>query len=190
MPQYDEIEIEDMTYDPETLTYSYPCPCGDRFKVSLEDLWDGEDIADCNSCTLYIQVIYEQADLPPLPNHSDDEEDSGDNKDTIQKSDQNDVNPRKEEEKNEDPNPSLELDSSKAKDMTLDLGKLSLTSSLDNECRKQYKSAVAAWRSDWMFRSKQGMNVGRVLVVGKKIAWPANRVVHSSHSLIRLTKQE
>ena len=43
MPLYDEIEIEDMTYDPETRIYSYPCPCGDRFKISLEDLWDGED---------------------------------------------------------------------------------------------------------------------------------------------------
>ncbi|KAL3937417.1 MAG: hypothetical protein SGARI_002133, partial [Bacillariaceae sp.] len=75
MPQYDEIEIEDMTYDPQTLTYSYPCPCGDRFKVTLEDLWDGDDIADCNSCTLYVQVIYEECDLPPLPEEdSDDEE--------------------------------------------------------------------------------------------------------------------
>ena len=50
MPLYDEIEIEDFTYDPETLLYSYPCPCGDRFKVSLEDLWDGEDVANCESC--------------------------------------------------------------------------------------------------------------------------------------------
>eukprot|EP00980_Cylindrotheca_fusiformis_P008230 scaffold1736_cov127-Cylindrotheca_fusiformis.AAC.44 len=73
MPLYEEIEIEDMTYDPETLMYSYPCPCGDKFKISLEDLWDGEDIADCQSCTLYISVIYEEEDLPPLPDNSDDE---------------------------------------------------------------------------------------------------------------------
>jgi len=73
MPLYEEIEIEDMTYDPETLIYSYPCPCGDKFRISLEDLWDGEDIADCQSCTLFIEVIYEEEDLPPLPDESDDE---------------------------------------------------------------------------------------------------------------------
>jgi diphthamide biosynthesis protein 3 len=75
MPLYEEIEIEDMTYDSEAHTYSYPCPCGDRFKVSLEDLWDGEDIADCQSCTLFIKVVYEESDLPPPPR--DDDEDGG-----------------------------------------------------------------------------------------------------------------
>ena len=79
MPLYEEIEIEDMTYDPETLMYSYPCPCGDRFKICLEDLWDGEDIADCQSCTLFISVIYEEEDLPPLPDESDDDGDDDDN---------------------------------------------------------------------------------------------------------------
>jgi len=74
MPLYDEIEIEDMTYDPETMLYSYPCPCGDRFKITLEDLWDGEDEAGCESCTLYIEVIYDEEDLPPLPDDDDDEE--------------------------------------------------------------------------------------------------------------------
>jgi len=74
MPLYDEIEIEDMTYDPETMLYSYPCPCGDRFKITLEDLWDGEDEAGCESCTLYIEVIYDEEDLPLLPDDDDDEE--------------------------------------------------------------------------------------------------------------------
>ena len=74
MPLYDEIEIEDMTYDPETMLYSYPCPCGDRFKITLEDLWDGEDEAGCESCTLYIEVIYDEEDLPPLPEDDGDDE--------------------------------------------------------------------------------------------------------------------
>ena len=74
MPLYDEIEIEDMTYDPEEMMYSYPCPCGDRFKITLEDLWDGEDEAGCESCTLYIEVIYDEEDLPPLPEDDDDDE--------------------------------------------------------------------------------------------------------------------
>ncbi|TKA32911.1 hypothetical protein B0A50_01137 [Salinomyces thailandicus] len=43
---YDEIEIEDMTYDPTLQIYHYPCPCGDRFEVALDDLREGEtDIA-------------------------------------------------------------------------------------------------------------------------------------------------
>lgn len=78
MPLYEEIEIEDMTYDPKTQTYTYPCPCGDRFKISLEDLWDGEDIADCQSCTLFINVIYEEENLPKLRDDDDsDDEDKG-----------------------------------------------------------------------------------------------------------------
>jgi len=78
MPLYDEIEIEDMTYDPETMLYSYPCPCGDRFKITLEDLWDGDDEAGCESCTLYIEVIYDEEDLPPLPEDDDDDDESVD----------------------------------------------------------------------------------------------------------------
>jgi len=76
MPLYDEIEIEDLTYDPKTRMYSYPCPCGDRFKISLEDLWDGEDEAGCESCTLYIEVIYDEEDLYPLPDVDEDDDES------------------------------------------------------------------------------------------------------------------
>ncbi|THX98372.1 hypothetical protein D6D02_09420 [Aureobasidium pullulans] len=43
---YDEIEIEDMTYDPITQLYTYPCPCGDKFEINIDDLRDGEDIAE------------------------------------------------------------------------------------------------------------------------------------------------
>ncbi|RMY60369.1 hypothetical protein D0865_01579 [Hortaea werneckii] len=54
---YDEIEIEDMTWDPTMQIYHYPCPCGDRFEISIDDLRDEEtDIA--------IRVIYEVDDLP------------------------------------------------------------------------------------------------------------------------------
>lgn len=30
---HDEVEIEDFEYDPETDTFTYPCPCGDEFTV-------------------------------------------------------------------------------------------------------------------------------------------------------------
>ncbi|KAI1651277.1 zf-CSL-domain-containing protein [Daldinia loculata] len=44
---YDEVEIEDMTFDETLQIYHYPCPCGDRFEISLMDLQDEEtDIAD------------------------------------------------------------------------------------------------------------------------------------------------
>jgi diphthamide biosynthesis protein 3 len=56
---YDEIEIEDMTYDPTLEIYTYPCPCGDMFQIGIADLRDGEDIAVCPSCSLMIRVIFD-----------------------------------------------------------------------------------------------------------------------------------
>ncbi|KAL2862885.1 zf-CSL-domain-containing protein [Aspergillus lucknowensis] len=61
---YDEIEIEDMTYDPNQQIYHYPCPCGDRFEIAIDDLRDGEEIAVCPSCSLMIRVIFDVSDLP------------------------------------------------------------------------------------------------------------------------------
>lgn len=57
---YDEIEIEDMTYDPNLQIYHYPCPCGDRFEIAIADLRDGEEIAVCPSCSLMIRVIFDE----------------------------------------------------------------------------------------------------------------------------------
>lgn len=68
---YDEIEIEDMEYDEEKETYQYPCPCGDKFVISVEDLKNGEEVATCPSCSLIIRVIYDQDDFLD----EDDEED-------------------------------------------------------------------------------------------------------------------
>ncbi|KAL7941678.1 hypothetical protein V8C42DRAFT_174672 [Trichoderma barbatum] len=56
---YDEIEIEDMTFDEALQTYHYPCPCGDRFQIALDDLRDEQDIAVCPSCSLMIRVIFD-----------------------------------------------------------------------------------------------------------------------------------
>eukprot|EP00577_Skeletonema_sp_RCC1716_P024963 CAMPEP_0113389804 /NCGR_PEP_ID=MMETSP0013_2-20120614/9821_1 /TAXON_ID=2843 ORGANISM="Skeletonema costatum, Strain 1716" /NCGR_SAMPLE_ID=MMETSP0013_2 /ASSEMBLY_ACC=CAM_ASM_000158 /LENGTH=113 /DNA_ID=CAMNT_0000272903 /DNA_START=102 /DNA_END=443 /DNA_ORIENTATION=+ /assembly_acc=CAM_ASM_000158 len=74
MSIYEEVEFEDLDYDPVTQIYTYPCPCGDKFSISLEALWDGEDIATCPSCTLRIEIIYDEEDLPPL---RDDDDESG-----------------------------------------------------------------------------------------------------------------
>lgn len=59
MGVYEEVEFEDMTYDAKLEIYHYPCPCGDRFEISLGDMRDGEDIARCPSCSLEILVIYD-----------------------------------------------------------------------------------------------------------------------------------
>ncbi|KAI1417918.1 zf-CSL-domain-containing protein [Hypoxylon sp. FL1857] len=62
---YDEVEIEDMTFDETLQIYHYPCPCGDRFEIALADLQDeSTDIAVCPSCSLMIRVIYDQDNLP------------------------------------------------------------------------------------------------------------------------------
>jgi diphthamide biosynthesis protein 3 len=57
---YDEIEIEDCFYDETLQIYHHPCPCGDRFEISIFDMRDGEDIARCPSCSLMIRVIFDQ----------------------------------------------------------------------------------------------------------------------------------
>ncbi|KAJ9080001.1 Diphthamide biosynthesis protein 3, variant 2 [Entomophthora muscae] len=69
---YDEVEIEDMEFDEELKLYHFPCPCGDRFEISLEEIKDGEDVGRCPSCSLIIRVIYDPDDFmddepKPLP---------------------------------------------------------------------------------------------------------------------------
>jgi hypothetical protein len=56
---YDEVEIEDLDFDLEASKFFYPCPCGDKFVITLEQIKMGEDIAKCPSCSLTIRVIYD-----------------------------------------------------------------------------------------------------------------------------------
>ncbi|CAH0596122.1 unnamed protein product [Chrysodeixis includens] len=56
---HDEIEIEDFEYDEDDEMYYYPCPCGDRFQISKEELMAGEEVATCPSCSLVVKVIYD-----------------------------------------------------------------------------------------------------------------------------------
>ncbi|CAJ0552025.1 Ff.00g060040.m01.CDS01 [Fusarium sp. VM40] len=64
---YDEVEIEDMIFDEAMGVYQFPCPCGDKFQITLEDLLDEQDIAVCPSCSLMIRVIFDLDDLPKPP---------------------------------------------------------------------------------------------------------------------------
>ena len=99
MSIYEEVEFEDLDYDPVTQIYTYPCPCGDKFSISLEALWDGEDIATCPSCTLRIEIIYDEEDLPPL-REDDDDDDGNDNEGEKDEGQKN--NKGEDEEKKED----------------------------------------------------------------------------------------
>lgn len=60
---YDEVELEDMEFDYESQVFHYPCPCGDRFEISIAQLREEEDVARCPSCTLLIRVIYDPLDF-------------------------------------------------------------------------------------------------------------------------------
>lgn len=57
---YDEVEIEDMTFDEDKQLFHFPCPCGDRFEITIAQLKEGDEVARCPSCSLIILVIYDQ----------------------------------------------------------------------------------------------------------------------------------
>jgi len=59
---YDEIEIEDMEYNKENSTFYYPCPCGDKFVITLKQIKNDENIASCPSCSLKIRIIFNSND--------------------------------------------------------------------------------------------------------------------------------
>ena len=61
---YDEIDIEDFVWDDAANLFHYPCPCGDRFEITKSQLRDGDDIAQCPSCSLIVRVIYDWVSLP------------------------------------------------------------------------------------------------------------------------------
>ncbi|GAB9464042.1 hypothetical protein Gpo141_00001483 [Globisporangium polare] len=73
MSVYDEVEIEDMEFDAEEQVYYYPCPCGDKFFITLDELYDGEDIATCPSCSLTLRVVFDEDALPELQGDDGDE---------------------------------------------------------------------------------------------------------------------
>ncbi|CEO97772.1 Diphthamide biosynthesis protein 3 [Plasmodiophora brassicae] len=60
---YDEVDLDDMEFDESSGMYSYPCPCGDQFLLSLDDIIDGEDVARCPSCSLLLKVVYDPSEF-------------------------------------------------------------------------------------------------------------------------------
>ncbi|VWU51459.1 diphthamide biosynthesis protein 3, putative [Hepatocystis sp. ex Piliocolobus tephrosceles] len=64
---YEEVKLEDFEFDQTIKTFFYPCPCGDIFEVTLEQLLNGQDILKCPSCSLTIKVKYNSNDLLKYP---------------------------------------------------------------------------------------------------------------------------
>ena len=63
---YDEIEIDDMDFEADEQTFYYPCPCGDKFRITLAQLKEGGTIATCPSCSLQIRIISDEEFLEDL----------------------------------------------------------------------------------------------------------------------------
>lgn len=64
---YDEVEVEDMAWDAQLRAWTYQCPCGDLFSITPEELAQGETIARCPSCSLFVEVVYDPDALPVPP---------------------------------------------------------------------------------------------------------------------------
>lgn len=64
---HDEVELEDFEWDADEAAWTYPCPCGDRFIITQEELEYGEEVATCPSCSLIVRVIYDLDNLPEPP---------------------------------------------------------------------------------------------------------------------------
>jgi len=62
-----------MDWDNDLNAYTYPCPCGDVFQITKDELFNGEEIAHCPSCTLIIRVIYDVEDFSSKPDRPQDE---------------------------------------------------------------------------------------------------------------------
>lgn len=60
---YDEVDIKDFEYDAANSVFTFPCPCGDQFEITVEELLNGEEIAMCPSCPLIVKVVYEDEDI-------------------------------------------------------------------------------------------------------------------------------
>jgi diphthamide biosynthesis protein 3 len=54
---------DDMEWNEELQDYTYPCPCGDLFQITKDELCFGEEIARCHSCSLYITFDYNFEDF-------------------------------------------------------------------------------------------------------------------------------
>jgi len=62
---YDELALDKMVWKETDLEFVADCPCGDVFKILVDDLFYGEDIAYCDSCSLVLRVNFTEVSSPP-----------------------------------------------------------------------------------------------------------------------------
>ncbi|KAL6120764.1 hypothetical protein NUSPORA_02458 [Nucleospora cyclopteri] len=60
---YEEVKLQNFTFNKDTGVFTYPCPCGDVFIITLPDLEKGEMVAECFSCSLKVICLYKEDDL-------------------------------------------------------------------------------------------------------------------------------
>ncbi|KAJ2794299.1 hypothetical protein H4R20_006275 [Coemansia guatemalensis] len=58
----DEVDLDDMVFDPKSGRFSYPCRCSGSYNIAEDDLDAGREIAPCSDCSLKIRVLYEVID--------------------------------------------------------------------------------------------------------------------------------
>lgn len=81
---YEYVKLKDMMYNEKNQMYQYQCPCGDLFEIYLEDMYDGEDVALCPSCTLKVKVIFTENELPELIEYSSSSSDEDDSEEEVE----------------------------------------------------------------------------------------------------------
>ena len=59
MSYYDAIELDAMQFAKDEEQYLYPCPCGDNFIFTVDDILNLEQLAPCMSCSLQLKVKYD-----------------------------------------------------------------------------------------------------------------------------------
>ncbi|KAJ3270670.1 hypothetical protein HDV01_007494 [Terramyces sp. JEL0728] len=57
-----EVDLDDMEYDEDSLTYSYGCRCGGLYTVTEEQLEGGIAGTECNQCSLCVKIHYQLAE--------------------------------------------------------------------------------------------------------------------------------
>eukprot|EP00171_Calliarthron_tuberculosum_P016278 IDg16278t1 len=60
--EYEQVSIRDMGFCSRTMSFTHPCPCGDFFRIRMNEPAGDTDDVDCESCERYIVVLYPDRD--------------------------------------------------------------------------------------------------------------------------------
>ncbi|PRP83458.1 dnaJ protein subfamily C member 24 [Planoprotostelium fungivorum] len=63
LPIFAEIDLDEMSYNEETMEYRLDCRChGEGYLITEKQLEQGIDRAACGTCSLLIRINYEEAE--------------------------------------------------------------------------------------------------------------------------------